>query len=101
MATYKNKNDRDFRLYTNEDRPSLDFNKMKVGKSTISGDIAAIIRDYDRKKSRGLKIDRDKIEKAIADNDIKTLRQVSDYFFRTSGIYSRLCRYMAYLYKYD
>ena len=101
MATYKNKNDRDFRLYANEDRPSLDFNKIKVGKSTISGDIASIINDFDKKKNRGVKIDRDKIEKAISDNNVKVLRQVSDYFFRTSGIYSRLCRYMAYLYKSD
>ena len=101
LATYKNKNDRDFRLYANEDRPSLDFNKIKVGKSTISGDIASIINDFDKKKNRSIKIDRDKIEKAISDNNVKVLRQVSDYFFRTSGIYSRLCRYMAYLYKYD
>ena len=29
------------------------------------------------------------------------MRDISSYFYRTSGIYSRLCRYMAYLYKYD
>jgi len=26
---------------------------------------------------------------------------ISNFFYKTSGIYSRLCRYMAYLYKYD
>ena len=29
------------------------------------------------------------------------MREISNFFYRTSGIYSRLCRYMAYLYKYD
>ena len=27
--------------------------------------------------------------------------EISNYFFKVSGIYSRLCRYMAYLYRYD
>lgn len=26
---------------------------------------------------------------------------ISNYYFKTSGVYSRLCRYMAYLYRYD
>ena len=29
------------------------------------------------------------------------MREISNFFYRTSGIYARLCRYMAYLYKYD
>ena len=29
------------------------------------------------------------------------MREISNFFYRTSGIYSRLCRYMARLYKYD
>ena len=29
------------------------------------------------------------------------MREISSFFYRTSGIYSRLCRYMARLYKYD
>jgi len=33
--------------------------------------------------------------------DINKMRDISNFFYRTSGIYSRLCRYMAYLYKYD
>jgi hypothetical protein len=27
--------------------------------------------------------------------------QISNYFFKVSGIYSRLIRYLAYLYRYD
>lgn len=29
------------------------------------------------------------------------MREISNFFYRSSGIYSRLCRYMAYLYRYD
>ena len=29
------------------------------------------------------------------------MRRISDFFYRTSGIYQRLCRYLAYLYRYD
>ena len=41
------------------------------------------------------------ILKAIEDGKYNELRDISNFFFRTSGIYSRLCRYMAYLYRYD
>ena len=33
--------------------------------------------------------------------DVNKMRDISNFFYRTSGIYARLCRYMAYLYKYD
>lgn len=29
------------------------------------------------------------------------MREISNFFYKTSGIYSRLCRYAAYLYRYD
>ena len=29
------------------------------------------------------------------------MREISNYFYKTSGIYNRLCRYMAYMYRYD
>ena len=45
--------------------------------------------------------DKKLILEAIKKNDIVKMRAISDYFYRVSGIYSRLCRYMAYLYKYD
>lgn len=38
---------------------------------------------------------------AIYKHDYNTLREVSDYFYEASGIYYRLCRYLAFLYRYD
>ena len=29
------------------------------------------------------------------------MRNISDFFYKTSGIYARLCRYLAYLFRYD
>lgn len=37
----------------------------------------------------------------MADRDLETLREISNYFYRTSGIYYRLCNYFATLYRYD
>lgn len=45
--------------------------------------------------------DKKRIIRAIETNDIKTLRSLSRYYFRTCGIYSRICRYVANFYRYD
>ena len=41
------------------------------------------------------------IMKALAEQDLPTLRAVSNYFYRTSGIYQRVCNYFASMYRYD
>jgi hypothetical protein len=38
---------------------------------------------------------------AIYRHDYKTLREISNYYYESNGIYYRLCRYLAYLYRYD
>ena len=98
MAFYKEKHQRDFRIYSNSSSSPLDFSKIKVGKNILNGEITTLI-DYRKSKSR--KYDKEKVENAINRYDIKEMRRISEYFFETSGIYSRLCRYMAYLYRYD
>ena len=39
--------------------------------------------------------------KALYEKNLPLLRDISNYFYRTSGIYSRICNYFAYLYRYD
>lgn len=41
------------------------------------------------------------IFKALADNDVDKLCEVSEYFYRTSGLYQKVCNYLAFLYRYD
>ena len=44
---------------------------------------------------------KNKVVKALMDKDIKTLREISNYFYRTNGIYFRICNYFAQMYRYD
>lgn len=77
----------------------IDFNKIKIGLKTIN-DATYTQGDYKSLSSRVLG-DKARILKAIEDRDYSTMREISDYFYRISGIYSRLCKYMANLYRYD
>lgn len=102
MATFKEKGQRDFRLSVDpKTNPvSLEFNKIKVGKSTLNGEIATLIKDP-RYSLGGRKYNKKTVENAIERNNVREMRKISEYFFNTSGIYSRLCRYLAYLPRYD
>lgn len=41
------------------------------------------------------------IYEALAHNDLRELRHISNFFYNTSGIYQKLCNYIAYMYRYD
>jgi hypothetical protein len=41
------------------------------------------------------------IYQALMDNDIVRLREISNYFYKTSGIYHTVCNYWATMYRYD
>jgi hypothetical protein len=41
------------------------------------------------------------IIKALKDRDLKSLREISDYYYRTNGIYFRVCNYFAQMFRYD
>ena len=45
--------------------------------------------------------DKATIQKAIKDGNVKLQREISNFFFKISGIYQRLCRHLANLYRYD
>lgn len=75
----------------------VDFSKIKLGVQTLTD--AILTNEY--KTTNPTLGDKEYILQAINNNDIPTLRAISDYFYQVSGIYSRLCRYMAYLYRYD
>ena len=100
LVAYRDRTQRDFRLTTNSnaEQPTVDFSKIRVGKEKLNGDIHTLIDKY---YSSNRTIGREQVEHAIERHDIKEMRRISNHFFETSGIYSRLCRYMAYLYRYD
>ena len=75
----------------------IDFSKIKVGAKTLSD----AILDLGLFKETDVQYTRKQILNAVEKRDIETMRSISNYFFAISGIYSRLCRYLAYMYRYD
>lgn len=71
---------------------------MRVGLRTINdslinlGSFKKVNRNYG---------DKNFVLRAIYKRDYRTLREISDYFYESSGIYYRLCKYLAFLYRFD
>ena len=76
----------------------IDFSKIKVGAKTLE-DAILDLGNYQKIDKRLTK--KETILKALYDNDYAEMREISNFYFETSGIYSRLCKYMAYMYRYD
>ena len=77
---------------------AVDFSKMRIGLKSIDD---AILNINSYKKINSNYGNKDFILKALYNHDYESLREISNLFFETSGIYSRLCKYIAYLYRYD
>ena len=80
------------------DVPPIDFNKIRVGAKVLED---AVLDLGNLKKINPELADKDNVLRAINNYDLKLMREISLYFYRTSGIYSRLVRYMAFMYRYD
>ena len=77
-----------------------EFKKIKVGTKNLDD---AILELGNLKKitTRIPFSDKRELYKAIMINDYKTLREFSRFFYKTSGIYQRLCQYVSFMYRYD
>lgn len=75
------------------------FGKINIGVKTLE-DAQIDIDEYKKyKKERHYnKID---IFRIMADKNIRAAKEASDYFYRTNGIYQRLCNYYATMYRWD
>lgn len=82
-------------------RESADFSTIKVGKRKLTDEIAADFGMCAVRRRNNRPYKQEDIERMIRECRVDEIREVSNYFFRKSGIYQRLCRYLAYLYKYD
>ena len=76
----------------------VDFSKIKVGTKTLE-DAILNLGNYRRADTRF--VNRDSIFKAMLNRDYEEMRAISNFYFDSSGIYARLCRYMAKMYRYD
>lgn len=77
---------------------TIDFSKIRVGIKNLED---AVIDVGELKKINPRLADKTTVLNAIDNFDLETMRDVSNFFYKTSGIYNRLCRHMAYLYRYD
>jgi hypothetical protein len=78
--------------------PTVDYSKIRVGMKTVDD---AIIKIGDLKKVNPQFADKFFVHKAITTYDLKTMREISEFYFRINGIYARIIRYMAFMYRYD
>lgn len=76
----------------------VDFSKINVGIRPLSDAVYNLSELRNTNPNLG---DKKEVLRAINDRNILKMRDISNYFYRVSGIYNRLCRYMAYMYRYD
>ena len=76
----------------------LDFSKIKVGLKTLDD---AVFSLGDLKKANSRLADKKHVLTSITNYNLEDMREISNFFMRTSGIYSRLIKYMSNLYRYD
>ena len=76
----------------------VDFGKIKIGAKTLE-DAVIDYGDFCKVDARFTK--KENILRAINELSFGEMREISNFFYKTSGIYSRLCKYMAYMYRYD
>ena len=82
---------------TYNQQETINFKKLGKGKASDNavldlGMLSSSSNNYN---------DIEDIVRAIEDRDYVYLREISNYYFDASGIYGRLCRYMAYLLTFD
>ena len=77
--------------------PNLDYSRIKVGIKHLD-DAIINLGAYKKLNSNMTK---ENIQRAIARGDIEFMREASEFYFKISGIYSRLCKHLANFYRYD
>lgn len=77
---------------------ATDFSKIKVGIKTLED---AVYDLGDLRKTNKSLGDKQRVLQAMNLLRYSEMQDISNFFYRTSGIYQRLCRYMAYMYRYD
>lgn len=80
------------------DNRAVEYGKIKINTKTL--DDAVLNLGAIQGVTRGV-INKAIIYRALMDNDIVRLREISNYFYKASGIYQRVCNYAATMYRYD
>ena len=76
-----------------------EYARMRIGGRKLD-DLLIDIDSLQKKVSTNY-ASKDYVLQAISSQDYESMRAISNYFYENSGIYYRLCRYMAYIYRFD
>ena len=85
--------------YNVENAPA-EYKKIKVGPKMLE-DAVLNLGSIKNNLSTRQYAHKSVILNALANNDIRELRNISNFYYNISGIYSRVCEYFSYLYRYD
>lgn len=80
------------------DSRQTEFGKIKINAKTL--DDAVLNLGAIQKSTRDV-INKAVIYRALMENDIVKLREISNYFYKSSGIYQKVCNTAATTYRYD
>ena len=84
--------------YQSADPAPTEYNKIKVGVKTLDD---AVIKFGDQKRNNPMLADKGLIYRALAENNMPLIREISNYFYKTNGLYQNVCNYFAFMYRYD
>lgn len=76
------------------------FNSIKVGKKSLANDVTLTTDFFNTNKFKR-KYNKKDVQRALDRKNLPILRSISDYYFENSGIYKRLCTYLAHFFRYD
>lgn len=77
---------------------NTEYGKIRVGVKTLDD---AVLNLGSIPQVRRNVINKSVIYQGLADNNVSKMREVSNFFYKTSGIYQRVCNYFATMYRYD
>jgi hypothetical protein len=86
-----------YKVYGNEE---TEFKSIRVGLKKLE-DAVLDVNSMKECLCGHRFINKRTIYEALAHNDLRELRHISNFFYNTSGIYQKLCNYIAYMYRYD
>jgi len=91
-----------FNLYRSNDtsNPNVDFGSIKVDVKKLD-DATINLGKYNKPETRNMLGNKAYVLQALQQKNAEALREISDYFFITNGIYQRVCCYFATMYRYD
>lgn len=77
-----------------------EYKKIKVGVKTLEDatlQLGSLKRDLKGRRW----VSKNEVLRALADNNVTEMRNISNFFYNINGMYQKLCNYLAFLYRYD